>query len=93
MKADVQKRYALIQDGKCHWKFDITTLPEWHDGLQVVDITDLPAEPDEGDLFDGERFSKPPALPPAPPEKDILDQILALPPERKALLKSELARL
>jgi len=65
MRAEPGKRYTIIQGGRCHWKFDISTLPEWHDGLQVVDITDLPREPDEGDLYDGVAFSKPPA-PPAP---------------------------
>ena len=65
MRAEPGKRYALIQNGRCHYTFDIATLPEWHDGLQVVDITDLPREPDEGDLYDGVTFSKPPA-PPAP---------------------------
>ena len=66
MKAEIGKRYALIQGGRCHWKFDITTLPEWHAGISVVEITGLMPEPDEGDLFDGTTFSKPP-VPPAPP--------------------------
>ena len=65
MKAIIGKRYTIIQNARCHFKFDIATLTEWHDGLQVVDITDLPREPDEGDLYDGVTFSKPPA-PPAP---------------------------
>lgn len=59
MIAEVGKRYAIIQGGRCHWKFDITTLPEWHDELQVVDITGVTPEPEEGDIFDGTSFSKP----------------------------------
>jgi hypothetical protein len=94
MKAEIGRRYALIQDGRCHWKFDTSTLPEWHDGLLAVDITNLFPEPDEGDLFDGVTFSKPPVPPvaPPPPRRDVLDQILALPPERRALLKAELTK-
>jgi len=66
MKAIIGKRYAQIANGRCHWKFDHLTLPEWADGaFEVVDITDLPREPDEGDLYDGVTFSKPPA-PPVP---------------------------
>ena len=66
-KAEAGHRYAVIQDGQCHWKFDTTTLPEWHDALRIVDITALIPEPDEGDLYDGAVFSKPIVPPSAPP--------------------------
>lgn len=67
-KAEISRRYALIQDGHCHQKFDITTLPEWADTLQVVDITNLPVEPSEGDLhLGGTAFQKPAPPPPIPP--------------------------
>jgi hypothetical protein len=97
MKAEPGKRYTQIVDGVCRWKFDITMLPEWADGaFLAVDITGFNPEPDEGDVFDGASFIKP-VPPPAPapvprPRFDIVDQILALPPERRALLKAELTK-
>jgi hypothetical protein len=76
MKAELGKRYAIIQNGRCHWKFDITTLPVWHDGLHVVELGT--PEPDEGDLFDGVTFSKPAPLAPE------VDSVEAL---RRALVR------
>jgi hypothetical protein len=92
MRAEPGKRYALIQGGRCHWKFDITTLPEWHDGLHTVDITNLNPEPDEGDLFNGVTFFPPPPPPPPARSRDVLDDIRALSSERKAALRDELTR-
>jgi hypothetical protein len=89
MLAEIGKRYAIIQNGLCHWKFDISTLPEWADSLHVVEI-EFP-EPDEGDLFDGVAFTKPPVVP-QPRAQDVVDAVLALPPERLALLKATLAK-
>ena len=92
MIAEPGRRYAIIQDGRCHWKFDITTLPACHDGIQTVDITNLQPEPNEGDLFDGVAFMKPPASPAPPRPKDIVDIVRELPPERRAELRAELNR-
>ncbi len=49
MRAESGKRYCIIQSGRVHWKFDASLLPEWHDGLQTVDITGLVPEPAEGE--------------------------------------------
>ena len=88
MKADIGKRYAQILNDKCHWKFDITTLPEWQDtAFQVVDITNYNPEPQEGDLFDGMNFTVPP-IPVPSVMQDIVDRIQALPLARKQALKT-----
>ena len=74
MKAEIGKRYAQIFNGKCHWKFDITTLPEWQDSaFQVVDITGMNPEPAEGDIYDGVMFVTPSA-PPGPSPEELAEQ-------------------
>lgn len=73
MKAEPGKRYAQVIKGKCHWKFDISTLPEWNQDdtrWLTIDITSMFPEPDEGDLYDGVSFSKPSV--PTPKEPDPL---------------------
>lgn len=39
MKAESGKTYALVQDGKVQQIFTIAELPEWHDAMDVRDIT------------------------------------------------------
>jgi hypothetical protein len=71
MLTPVGKRFAQIQDGRCLWKFDSTTLPEFKEGsFQFVEITT--PEPDEGDLFNGTTFYKPAPLPGlTPTEREV----------------------
>jgi hypothetical protein len=79
MRAEPGKRYAQVVGGVCRWRFDITTLPEWHDAaFLAVDITALNPEPGEGDLYNGSVFSKPPAPPPPAPQKTLADEIVDL---------------
>jgi hypothetical protein len=63
MKAEIGKTYAIVQSGNAHQIFTIDDMPEWHDGLAVVDITGLSVE--AGDVFDGKMFSKQPTPDPA----------------------------
>ena len=58
MKAEIGKTYALVQDGKAHQIFTIAELPEWHDGLEVIDVTGLSVS--GGDSYGNGGFYKPP---------------------------------
>lgn len=42
MKAEIGRLYALIQNGVVCQIFTSAEMPEWHDGLDVRDVTDLP---------------------------------------------------
>ena len=87
MKAKIGKRYAQIIQGKCHWKFDISTLPEWQDdAFQVIDITRMNPEPVEGAPFDGTNFG-PYIKAPSPPSIDLVIQIQNLSLAKKQELK------
>lgn len=89
MKAELNRRYAQIVDGRCHWIFTSKDLPEWQDAaFGVVDITDFRQEPTVGDTLANGVFTSPPA---PPPEKDLVDQIVALSADRKKVLQAALA--
>lgn len=52
--------YAQVLHGAVHWIFTQDQLPEWSDaGFDVVDITELNPQPQQGWLYDGLAFSKP----------------------------------
>lgn len=55
MKAQRGKVYALVQGGRAHQIFTIDELPEWHDGLLVLEVTNLGVE--VGDVYNEETNS------------------------------------
>lgn len=89
MKAEIGKRYAQIINGRVHWTFTSTDLPEWQDtAFQVIDITDQ-SEVQTGYVPNQVGGFDPPPPPPTPPPlKDIVDQVVALSDERKLILKT-----
>ncbi|VVE41525.1 hypothetical protein PCO31111_04198 [Pandoraea communis] len=56
------KTFAQILDGRLHWKFEAEELPEFAPDFEVIEITALKPMPNEGDLWDGQRFASPPML-------------------------------
>ena len=73
MQAEEGITYAQILNGKCHWIFTGADLPEWNEAqITAVDITGQSVE--IGDLWDGNTFSAPPALPPAIPHAVTMRQ-------------------
>ena len=58
MKAEIGKTYVLVQEGKAHQIFTASTLPEWHDGLTVLDITNKDVS--IGDNYSNGVFTKSP---------------------------------
>lgn len=70
MKAENGRTYAQIVGGKCHLTFTVSELPEWADATEqpgnpytiyAVDVTGT--VPNAGDLWDGVKFTAPPAPP------------------------------
>ena len=55
-KAQQGKTYAQVLNGKCHWLFTATELPEWNEkDIMVVDVTAQAVS--VGDLYDGTKFT------------------------------------
>ena len=70
MIAQEGKTYAQVMHGVCHWIFTKVELPEWNEhDIFVVDITGKSVA--AGDLWDGEKFTSPPAPPPPPVENPV----------------------
>lgn len=56
------KTFAQILHGKLHWKFEQETAPEFAPEIQIVEITGLKPQPQEGWNWDGQKFSAPSPL-------------------------------
>lgn len=63
MRAHSGRVYAQILDDRVHWIFSGDQLPEWHDDLHVLDITDADPQPQEGWLVRDGGFVDPATLP------------------------------
>lgn len=63
MRAQPEHLYALIQEGAIHQLFTAAELPEWHDGLLVVDITNVDPRPQAGWRYQDGAFTDPATLP------------------------------
>lgn len=86
MKAEQGRTYALVVKGAVRQIFDASTLPEWHDGLTVVDVTgNIPVV---GALYDGIGFITPPVAP-TPPRPRSRSEALELALIRKGVLSAQ----
>jgi hypothetical protein len=70
MKAQPGRTYALIVEGRVRQVFTADQMLEWHDGLQVVEITDLNPQPTAGAYYRDGMFYPDPG--PAPSEYHYL---------------------
>lgn len=53
------KTFAQILHGKLHWKFEQETAPEFAPEIQIVEITGMKPQPQEGWDWDEQKFSAP----------------------------------
>lgn len=70
MQAIDGRTYALIQEGRVHQVFTRAQLAEWHDALQVIDVTALNPPPAVGAYYVNGVFYPDPG--PAPSEYHTL---------------------
>jgi hypothetical protein len=65
------KIFAQVQDERLHWKFEQEEFPEFAPDLVIVEITGSAPMPEEGWVFDGEAFLRPPP----PSREEIIARI------------------
>lgn len=54
------KKFAQVLGGKLHWKFEQEKAPDFAADIQIVEITGIAPEPQEGWEWDGKKFIAPP---------------------------------
>lgn len=65
MERQAMKVFAQIENGKLHWKFQAEECPEFAPGFEVIEITSLNPQPEEGWNWDGAVFTEPVKAPEA----------------------------
>lgn len=55
------KKFAQVLNSKLHWKFEQDKAPEFASDIEIIEITDIETEPQEGWGWDGKAFIKPAA--------------------------------
>lgn len=53
------KKFAQVLNGKLHWKFEQDKAPDFAEDIQIVEITGITPEPQEGWWWDGQAFIAP----------------------------------
>lgn len=84
------KKFAQVLNGKLHWKFEQDKTPAFAADIQIVEITGITPEPQEGWGWDGQAFIAPAAPDPvavlAAAKTNALDRIAIFAKSKRALI-------
>ena len=84
------KKFAQVLNDKLHWKFEQDKAPDFAADIQIVEITGITPEPQEGWDWDGQAFIAPAAPDPvavlAAVKTNALDRIATFAKSKRALI-------